>query len=258
MVEFGEPAFKFAPLKAEETKVNVATPPEVSEPVTETALQGRDRRRGFSVTEQMRLLVPLLVVWSFGFAALSLVALHSDVGELLLDPNWLNGAAWYTGAISQIGAAVWTTAGVAAAGGGWVARSVGRHEAATFLHVGAVATVVLLIDDLFAVHAVLPQLGIPKQVAQAAVVVPVAVWLVRFRRDIQRTRSSILFAAVLANAGSLVIDVFLHPDRNDFAVLFEDGCKFLGALAWATYFVATARDIVLSSLWSSRGAPTRK
>jgi hypothetical protein len=213
------------------------------------ATRPSERRRGFSVQEQLRFVVPLVVVWAFGFACLAAVALSGDVGELLLDPTWIGGAAWYAGVVSQFGAIAWTTAAVAAIFGGWIAKIGGRSDASKFLFVGAFATFALLADDLFGFHAVLlPQQGVPKLIAMLIVVAPAGLWVLRFRRDIARTRYQVLVASVLANVVSGVIDQALRPGRYDFAVLFEDGAKFLGALAWATYFGMTSRDIARSVL----------
>ena len=210
-----------------------------------------ERRRGFSLDDQLKPILPLVVVWALGFWCLAGVAQSGDVGELLLDPTWLGGAAWYAGVISQLGAVAWTVAGVAGLFGAWLARAGGRPEASRFLVVGAVATAVLLADDLFGFHAVaLPQIGIPKLIAQLVVVAPAIFWALRYRREILRTRYSVLIASIGANALSLAVDAIVKPGRFDFAVLFEDGPKFLGVLAWATYFAMTSRDIARSVLHS--------
>jgi hypothetical protein len=214
---------------------------------------GLERRRGFSLHDQLRLVVPLVVAWAFGFACLAGVALTSDVGEYLLDPTWIGGAAWYAGVISQLGAIAWTTAGVAALFGGWISRIAGRLDASRFLFAGAAATAVLLADDLFGFHAtLLPQLGIPKVVAELVIVSPAAAWVIRYRRDIRRTRYQVLAASVLANFVSGMIDATVGPGRYDFGVLFEDGAKFLGVLAWATYFGMTSRDIARSVVQTTK------
>jgi hypothetical protein len=206
-----------------------------------------ERRRGFSIQEQLRFVVPLVIVWAFGFACLAAVALSGDVGELLLDPTWVGGAAWYAGVVSQFGAIAWTAAGVTAIFGGWVAKIAGRADASRFLFVGAFATLVLLADDLFGFHAtLLPQVGIPKMIAVLMIVSPAGLWVLRFWGDILRTRYQVLVASVTANVISGVIDLAVGPGRYDFAVLFEDGAKFLGVLAWATYFGMTSRDIARS------------
>ena len=210
-----------------------------------------DRRRGFSFREQLRLLVPLLIVWAVGFAVLSAVALHGDVGELLLDPTWIGGAVWYAGFVSQFGAVAWCVAATSAAWSSWIARTGARIDAARFLRRGAIVTALLLADDLFGFHSgVLEQIGLPKVGGELVVLCPLGLWLLVHFSDIARTRWQLLVASLGAQATSFCVDAFVNPGRFDFAVLFEDGPKFLGILAWATYFVVTARDISRSVLRS--------
>lgn len=208
-----------------------------------------ERRRGFSATEQLRLLVPVLIVWAVGVAILSLVGARGNVGELLLDAAWYNGGAWYTGLVAQLGVLAWTTATVSAAWSAWIADMTGRPDAARFLYRAAAVGTVLLLDDLVSFHNVMVNVvGLPKIFGEAVVLAPLALWLVVHRGDIVRTRSQLLAASLLANACSFLVDLLVHPQAGDYAVLFEDGPKFLGILAWATYFVVTARDIARSAL----------
>jgi hypothetical protein len=208
-----------------------------------------ERRRGFSLRDQFRLLVPLLVVWAAGCVVLAMVAVRSDVGELLLDPTWIGGAAWYAGIVSQFGAVAWCVAATSGAWSSWVASFGGRRDAAAFLRRGALVTLVLLSDDLFGFHSgVLEQIGLPKLAGELLVLGPLVVWLMAHVSDILRTRWQLLAASLMAQAVSFLVDVFVNPGRHDFAVLFEDGPKFLGILAWSTYFVVTARDIARSVL----------
>jgi hypothetical protein len=206
-----------------------------------------ERRRGFSLRDQFRLLIPLLVVWAMGCAVLAMVATRRDVGELLLDPTWVGGAAWYAGIVSQFGAVAWCVAATSAAWSSWVASFGGRLEAVVFLRRGSLVTLVLLSDDLFGFHSgVLEQIGLPKVVGEMLVLGPLVLWLMAHLRDIVRTRWQLLVASLTAQAVSFLVDFFVNPGRHDFAVLFEDGPKFLGILAWSTYFVVTARDIARS------------
>ena len=222
-----------------------------------------ERRRGFSAQEQLRLLGPLMFVWAVGFVCLAAVALHGDVGELLLDPSWVGGAAWYAGVISQVGAVAWAAAAVVCGSAAWLAAVGSRCDTAKFLLGAAAITIILLFDDLFGFHSgSLVSIGISKQAAEVLIVAPVVCWLIRFRSDIARTRYQLLIASCIANSTSLLVDLFVNPGRFDFAVLFEDGPKFLGILAWATYFVVTSRDIsrsvvrqLLVSVSPERGPP---
>lgn len=214
---------------------------------------GRERRRGFDARRQLRVVGPLLAVWAAGFAVLAAVAVRGDVGDLLLDPAYASGGQWYMGAVSQLGVLAWTTGVGAAWGGRWIAGRTGRDGAARFLGAGAGVGAVLLADDLFGVHAnVLAYIGVPKHIGEIAVVTPLVVWLLSCRADIARTRWQVLACSLLGLAGSAIVDAALDPRGVDIALLAEDGPKFLGVLAWATYFVLTARDIAASAIDGTR------
>jgi hypothetical protein len=212
-----------------------------------------ERRRGFSAADHLRVLVPLMIVWALGSTCLAAVALRGNVGELMLDPAYATGGAWYLGVVSQMGILAWSVGTVAAAGAGWMAAESGRADAARFMRRAALTSGVLLVDDLLELHAVLNRtFHLPKVGMEVVVLAPLAWWLVAYRRDILRTRYQLLAASLLANGTSFVVDAMLHPGVAGLGVLFEDGPKFLGTLAWATYFVMTARDIARSAVRSAR------
>jgi hypothetical protein len=207
-----------------------------------------ERRRGFSVGQQLQVVAPLVFVWAAGFSVLAAVAVRGDVGELLLDPTYASGGEWYLGAVSQFGVLAWTVAAGAAAAGSWIAGRVGRANAARFLRMAAIAGSVLLVDDLFALHATVlgPLTG--KLVGQLLVLLPMFWWMTRFFTDILRTRWQVLLCALVSLGVAAVVDVVLSPTKFEYTVLAEDGAKFLGILAWATYCVMTSRDIAVSAL----------
>ncbi len=208
-----------------------------------------DRRYRRSWRSQLQILVPLLVVWLGGFGVLGAVVAHGNMGRLFLDPSYINGGVWYDGLVSQLGIIAWTIATASAAWSAWIAQVSGRNMASRFLFHGAFVSAVLLVDDLFGFHSLVPNyLPIPKFVAEAIVLTPLALWLLRYWSDIQRTRYPVLLASLGASGLSVLIDAVLHPGNADTAVLYEDGPKFLGILAWATYFVLTTYDIARSAM----------
>jgi hypothetical protein len=220
-----------------------------SSPARRFSPRGSDRRRTFSWKSQLQILVPLFIVWLGGFGVLGAVIAHGNFGQLFLDPAYMNGGVWYNGLVSQLGMVAWSVAAISAAWSAWIAQVSGRAQAARFLFYGAVVGAILLADDLVDIHALLPWIiGIPKVLAQALVLLPLAVWTVRFWPDIVRTRYPVLLAAFAANGVSVMVDSLVHPGSADLALLFEDGPKFLGILAWATYFVLTTRDIARSAM----------
>jgi hypothetical protein len=214
--------------------------------------RGTERRRGFSLAEQLRVLAPLIAVWGVGFSILVAVALRGRPGELLLDPVFASGGSWYFGAVAQFGVLAWSVAAVLCAGAGWLVPRLGRGSAGPFLLSAAVVGSILLIDDLFALHATVIGKLIGKPLGMAVVVGPSLWWAVRFRHDVMRTRWQVLVCAVVGLGVSAVVDVVWSPERADYSVLIEDGAKFLGVLAWMTYAVLTVRDIVESALSDRR------
>ena len=212
-----------------------------------------ERRRGFSLRRQLVSLAPLGALWLVGLVVLvaARVQTAAPLRFLFLDPAHLTGSPWYTGALSNLGILVWTSGVAFAAAGAWVARRIGRASAAKFLAFGAFATLVLVLDDVFALHAGVLKLflGGSKNAAQLAVVLPTIVWIVLFLDDIRRTRSALLVAAVASLAGSVVVDVI--GLTGDTSLLVEDGMKFLGILAWSQYFAITARDVAASAISSA-------
>lgn len=219
-----------------------------------------DRRRRISLERQLRLVTPLIFVWALAGAALLAAGLQTRVPlrNLLLDPVALGDLPWYSGLLSNLGMLAWTIAAASAVGGAWVAQQTDRPSAARFLAAGGVVATVLLFDDLLLLHSnVLPKaLGTSKTMAMLLVVMPAMVWLAVFLGEISRTRWAILVAAVASFGTSVAADQILHP-RGSSALMFEDGAKFLGVLAWSLYFVLTTRDIAKSTIQAAKAKSAR-
>lgn len=226
---------------------------EEAPPQSRSRFSVAERRRGFSFRRQLTSLAPLGVLWFLGLSLLFIARVQTatPLRTLFLDPAYLTGSPWYTGALSNLGILVWTAGVVFAIAGAWVARRIGRASAARFLAFGALATLILVLDDVFALHAgpLKHALGGSKNAAQVLVVLPVVAWVLAFYADIQRTRSVLLFAALASLAGSVVVDVGVSLG-GDSRLLVEDGMKFLGILAWSQYFAITSRDIAASAITS--------
>ncbi len=223
------------------------------EPQTSVAfIASGQERRGFSWRQQFASLAPLVVVWGVGIAVLVVARFQTatSLSSLVLDPAFLSGHPWYTGAISNLGILVWAMGVAFALAGAWVAKRIGRTSAAHFLAVGAFATLVLLFDDVFRFHTgPLNRLLGSKTAAQGVVIFPVGVWLALFYKDVLRTRWFLLLVALGSLGASVSLDIVLSP-TGDTALLLEDGLKFLGILTWSFYFAATARDIAASAISS--------
>jgi len=159
-----------------------------------------DRRKVLDLGKQVRLVTPLLMVWTLGATVIAVAALQNQIPltSLFLDPSAISNLPWYVGVLSNLGILAWTVASVSAVGGAWVAHQTGRHSAARFLGYGGAAAAVLLFDDLFRLHSsAFPKLlGVPKVVGVVMVTLPTLVWFVVFIAEIGRTRWLILVAAL--------------------------------------------------------------
>ncbi len=201
----------------------------------------------------VRAAAPLVIVWAAGLGVLS-AAIGQDVVEqeaLLLDPVTVGGLPWYTGLVSQLGVVCWAVAATVAACGGFVAGLVGRRGAAAFLASGSGLGALLLVDDLFQLHAVLlPRwLGVSKLAVVAGYGLLAVAWIALNRAELLRTRLHLFGASGSAFAASIGADVI--GDGSGTWLVVEDGGKLLGILAWAAFFIATSVDIVRSAVAAS-------
>jgi len=189
-----------------------------------------------------------------GLAVLFLASVFSfspiPVEQLSLDPNNVGGLPWFVGIVSMLGAVAWTVAVVAAAGGAWIASTVGRDGAASMLRGGALLSTLLLVDDLFQIHTLpYPLLGVPKSVVLGGYGLLALCWVAAEWQEILRTRTGLVLLAAALFAVSLAVDQFgvgFSRSNSGPVVALEDGAKFLGTAIWAKYFVMTAAGIIRS------------
>ncbi|MEM9130925.1 MAG: hypothetical protein AAF962_11970 [Actinomycetota bacterium] len=193
----------------------------------------------------VRPLLPLVVVWLSGSIVLWALVRQDGIpyADLVLDPAQYERRPWYTGLVSNLGVLGWTTATVASAVGAGAAQRGGRSGAAQYLRAGASLSGLLLLDDLFQLHIIVPRtLGQPKMLFYGCYAVLAAWWAFSEARELLRTRWPLLAAAVGALATSVAVDVV--GGGGEQALVIEDSAKFLGILAWALYFWMTTADIV--------------
>ena len=216
----------------------------------------RDRRRPFSLQEQIRLIMPLLFIWSIGFIILAAVAAQGDAGQQVLDPTYSGGAAWHIGFVTSLSVLAWTCATVSSAWCSWVSAQGARTGAARFMKGGAIVSAVFLVDDLFDIHAeAFPAIGLPRAAGALVLLAIAALWAASQLHEARRTRIQVLLAAFGAIAVSVLIEGLLDTADSRTSLLLSNGAKFLGILAWACYFTVTARDITRSVLYQSLVAP---
>ncbi len=203
--------------------------------------------------------MPLAIVWLLALALLLPLVTQNVIPyeQLLLDPSHANNLPWYTGLVSNLGILAWTTATVAALGGAWVSHMGGRSRASSMMRGGATLSLLLLLDDLFQFHVVIPNsLGFPKVFFYVGYLVLTWWWVASERHELRRTNTHMLLAAGGAFAASILIDQ-VGIGSKDTGLILEDAAKFLGVLAWALYFVLTSRDITNSVVTGLRDEASR-
>ena len=197
--------------------------------------------------------MPLIVLWAAGYSLILAITSQQRIPEedFLLDPSSVLGVPWYAGLVSSLGILGWTTATVIAAGGAWTCGIVGRASARELLRGGSLLSTLLLLDDLFQLHIIVPRaFSAPKTVFYAVYGLLGFWWVISNRRELARTRWTLLGAAAVAFAASIAIDVL--GSRSGLGIVAEDSMKFLGILAWAVYFTTTTGDIARSVISSRR------
>ncbi len=137
----------------------------------------------------------------------------------------------YVGVVSNLGVLLWC----AAAAGCFLAASlVVRGRRSPLLYAG-VLTTALLADDLFLLHEGVYALVVEERLVFGLYALALVGYVVAFRRFLRATTPWLFAAACALFAVSLVAD-----ERWAGHHLLEDGSKFLGIVAWSTYFLAAA------------------
>lgn len=174
------------------------------------------------------------------------------IQRLTVDMPTLAGVPPHTSLISNSGVVLWLVTG-------WVLLLVCLNckPARARLFVPALFTLLLGIDDGLMLHeSLLPSLlRADSHVVQPALYACYLVFLgISLRQQRLHAWSLLLAAGLVCLGGSLFLDVLqesdwlpghhrLHQDAG-FAMLLEDGLKWLGIIAWATYWqIQAVREI---------------
>lgn len=180
-------------------------------------------------------------------AVIAIAASVSDVasGDLVRDPTAVLGGPFHAGVLSNIGVLGWTTA---AAVSGFGAALVPDRRFRRYLVATSALTAVLCLDDLLLIHdEVAPDhLGIPENVVLVLLGLAAAAYAMVFRRELTAVADRWLLLA--ASLGWFGASVFLDVVADDWFgrhhFLVEDGCKFVGIIAWAAFVALTTLDRV--------------
>ena len=152
---------------------------------------------------------------------------------------------FYYGLVSNLGIMVWTAGAAVCLFASLLLFSTARPKAEVLFFVAAAGfTGLLALDDLFMLHEdVLPQLGIPEAITYALYAGAAAAYFFFSWRTILALRPMLMASALALLGTSVAIDVLVHSE-SAVRVFAEDGAKLLGILAWTSFHVTAALEII--------------
>jgi hypothetical protein len=193
-----------------------------------------------------------LLVGTAGVSTAFVVSLVTGTppDELTRDPtSVIEGAHFYTGALSTVGLLLWAAAtAVCLFGAVFLARNGGSRRSTRFLFWSGLLSLMLTLDDALLIHERLFPWGfnIPEQAVFAAYGLFLLVYLKSFHGDLLQGDCLLLGLAGFFLAASLGIDQFVKIGRIG---IFVDDCfKFFGVVFWLAFFVHTTFYTLRSSL----------
>lgn len=191
---------------------------------------------------------PVVPPWVYAFCIggplaavlLATVVVGIAPDRVLKDPAAYFGTAVHVGFFSNVGILAWWTAVAACLTAAAVLRGWGS-PAWQALAAGGILTAVLCVDDFMLLHEeVFPtHLGVPEAVTFAVYGSAAVLYLWRFRQFHFAMETPLLVVALALFGFSVVVDLADIHD-NWWGVLLEDGAKFTGIIAWATYHARSA------------------
>lgn len=193
--------------------------------------------------------LPLVLPLTAGVGLLTAVGLASYycdiyVGNFTRDPLTIAAKHPLLGFVSTFGCGAWCIA-FAVNLLAWLCISRDRDVAnratkLAFVGYGGLLSLALLLDDQFQLHEhILPvYLGISELIVTATYAIATVAYLLIFRTQIQSVGAAPLIASVILFALSLLVDR-LPAETLPMHHLFEDGPKFVGVLAWASFHVSS-------------------
>ncbi len=186
--------------------------------------------------------VPATIV--LAIIAIVSVQLNISMTSITRDVTAIGNIHPLSGILSSLGILIWCAAASIAYFAAGILRSNGRTAQSWFLLNSAFLTSYLLFDDLFQFHESLAPMyfGFDENVGYAILGIVTLIYLVRYRKTILETDfSALLLAFALLSTSVFVDEVSRWLWRlGDWEYFLEDGFKWLGIVAWCSYFVKTS------------------
>lgn len=204
--------------------------------------------------EQLFTLAVIFIPGILFLTLLGLVANMNDIkfGFLSQDPVQILNAKPYIGIISYTGIILWCAAAAILLYSSKIYRIKGAHDkGGSFLFWGGTLTSVLLIDDLFMFHDnIMPvYFNIDDKVFFAFYFLAVIAMAYFFFDRILKSDYILLVLSFVLLGSSGFIDVFVKFGLNvPHSSVLEDGTKFLGIVAWFSYFTRESYRSITSMI----------
>lgn len=194
------------------------------------------------VAAAMAALLPLAVIATLGVThdqAIIPLAMRDMAATGMLHPG--------TGALSSLGAFLWFAAACICLFTLQLPQvAKGTHDA-TFLGWSAALSLYLWFDDYFMFHEHLaPSLGLHEKAVLLALAGGIAAYVWRFRGVLVARENALLVAAIGLLGLSVIADVLLPrvvASTHPWAIMIEDGLKWLGICGWTAFHVRNCRRI---------------
>jgi hypothetical protein len=195
-----------------------------------------------------------VVAWIAATVALALLVPSLQRGgvpvrDLFRDTNAVRGVSPFDGALSTLGGLLWAASlGVCLLAGLALRRRPGGSEASLFFFATGALILLAMADDVFLLHeqATRLYLGGDEEAFLVVYLLPVAVWLVRFRRELRASGISLLVVAAAAFAASSLVDM------TEYLWVAEDVLKLAGILTLLVYCARTATRRLATPSFSTR------
>ncbi len=182
-----------------------------------------------------------------GSLILAIVITGQPVSIFTRDPAAITNEPFYLGAFSNIGILFWCAASTICFFAFALLKDLpNKTQDRRFLLSSGLLNLWLLLDDLFLLHEdVLPRkFGIPEKLVYLTYGVIVALYLVKFRKYIFKTKFILLFLGLGLFAISIFLDnITLFTQHNeDLYLVLEDGGKLMGIFDWFIYFAVVSLE----------------
>jgi hypothetical protein len=178
-------------------------------------------------------------------------ALGMPIRVLVRDPAAVSGTSAAVGFLSNLGIVLWASAAaIALFSAVLLGRSRHPSDYARLLVAIGALTLVMMLDDLYMLHErILPRLtGIEMDISAYAYAAAIAAIAWRWRAVILRPGWVLGIVAVLWLAVSAGIDLMVFEMPRSRIILYEDGAKFFGIVAWTAWVAFLAYAALAPSL----------